>query len=81
MDCHRVAPGTLDAITSGMSEKHDASLMPDPSLDFTHFLSGRLGTDANTALSALGAFLLTFEPSWRRSTLPRDHGHLLSPTP
>jgi len=58
-----------------MSEKHDATASPDLSVDFTQFLSGRLGTDVNTALAALGAFLMTFEPSWRRAPVPRGSGH------
>jgi len=38
----------------------------DIPLDFVEFLSGRLGTGKESALSALGAFLVTFEPSVRR---------------
>lgn len=78
-------PGTLDAKRSGMSEKHEGKTAGDLPLDFTQFLSGRLGTDAGAALSALGAFLVSFEPSGRRPsglTLPsRPSAHpALSPT-
>jgi hypothetical protein len=74
----RGAGGTLDATCSGMLEKHDVATQ-DPCTDFTQFLSGRLGTDDTTALSELGAFLLAFEPSWRRSAGASADGHRLSP--
>jgi hypothetical protein len=38
----------------------------DIPLDFVEFLSGRLGTGQESALSALGSFLVTFKPSVRR---------------
>lgn len=34
-------------------------------LDFTQFLSGRLGVERDGTLAILGAFLLEFEPSAR----------------
>lgn len=50
-----------------MSETHEGTTVGELPLDFTQFLSARLGTDSGEALSALGTFLLTFEPSERRA--------------
>jgi hypothetical protein len=49
-----------------MSETTESTTVCELPLDFTQFLSARLGTDSGEALSALGAFLLAFEPSERR---------------
>lgn len=49
-----------------MSEKHEGKTVGELPLDFTQFLSGRLGTDTGATLSVLGAFLVSFEPSGRR---------------
>jgi hypothetical protein len=54
--------GTLDAITQVMSEMQQRGSVEDTPLDFTEFLSRRLGMETGTTLSMLGAFLLTFEP-------------------
>lgn len=50
-----------------MSETHESTTVCELPLDFTQFLSARLGTDTGEALSALGSFLLAFEPSARRA--------------
>ncbi len=50
-----------------MSETFEGTTVGELPLDFTQFLSARLGTDTNEALLALGSFLLTFESSGRRS--------------
>jgi hypothetical protein len=70
----------LDAPASGMSENRDV-VQADLSADFTHFLSARLGTDASSALSQLGTFLLDFEPSWRRDGTTKAAGHRFSNPP
>lgn len=70
----------LDATAAGMSENRDV-VQADLSADFTHFLSARLGTDAGTALSQLGTFLLDFEPSWRRDGATNGAGHRFSNPP
>lgn len=46
----------------GMSEKDEGETFTDLPLDFTQFLSGRLGLDASATLSTLGSYLLSFEP-------------------
>lgn len=60
-----------------MSETHESTTVCELPLDFTQFLSARLGTERGEALSVLGAFLLTFEPSTRRvggaSSRPSPH--------
>jgi hypothetical protein len=50
-----------------MSETHESTTFGELPLDFTQFLSARRGMDSGEVLSALGAFLLTFEPSDRRA--------------
>jgi hypothetical protein len=45
-----------------MSEMQQGGSVEEMPLDFTEFLSRRLGTETGTTLSVLGAFLLTFEP-------------------
>ncbi|RYZ08364.1 MAG: hypothetical protein EOO73_07895 [Myxococcales bacterium] len=66
-----------------MSETHESTTVCELPLDFTQFLSARLGTELGEALSVLGSFLLTFEPSERRagSALLRPSPHpAVSPT-
>jgi hypothetical protein len=48
-----------------MSEMHDNGSIEEVPLDFTEFLSRRLGMETGTALSVLGSFLVTFEPLGR----------------
>jgi hypothetical protein len=50
-----------------MSEMHEGTTSELP-LDFTQFLSSRLGTDAGNTLSLLGTFLLEFEPAGPRAS-------------
>lgn len=45
-----------------MSQHHEGELAELPT-DFTQFLSCRLGMETSRALSLLGSFLLTFEPT------------------
>jgi len=45
-----------------MSEKHVVSRSDEIPLDFTQYLSRRLGLETQTTLSMLGSFLLSFEP-------------------
>lgn len=42
--------------------QHTQGELSELPMDFTQFLSTRLGMETSTALSLLGAFLLTFEP-------------------
>jgi hypothetical protein len=46
-----------------MSEMQQGGSVEEVPLDFTEFLSRRLGMEQGPALSVLGSFLLTFEPS------------------
>jgi hypothetical protein len=74
----RFVCGTLDAVASGMSEKHEGERVGELPLDFTQFLSRRLGMEAGHTLSVLGSFLLSFEPSGRHpsgatSSRPPQH--------
>ena len=48
-----------------MSEMQHGSSVDEVPLDFTEFLSRRLGMETGTALSVLGSFLLTFQPLGR----------------
>lgn len=48
-----------------MSEKHEGEALGELPLDFTQFLSSRLGMEASAALSILGSYLLNFEPAGR----------------
>ena len=72
-----ISSGTLDAVVSGMSEMHEGERVGELPLDFTQFLSNRLGTETGHTLSMLGAFLLSFEPSGRppgiTSSRPPQH--------
>jgi len=45
-----------------MSEKDEGETLTDLPLDFTQFLSGRLGLGTSATLSELGSYLLSFEP-------------------
>ena len=53
-----------------MPETHRGEPSDDLPLDFTGFLSHRLGVERDLALSVLGAFLLEFEPSHRPPGTP-----------
>ena len=46
---------------SPMSETNEGAISSELPLDFTLFLSGRLGLDPSAILSTLGNFLLSFE--------------------
>lgn len=58
-----------------MLETQEGTTASELPLDFTQFLSSRLGTDAGNTLSLLGTFLLEFEPAGPRVSAP------LSPSP
>jgi len=45
-----------------MSEMQQGGSVDEMPLDFTEYLSRRLGMETGPVLSVLGAFLLTFEP-------------------
>lgn len=49
-----------------MSERQEGESFGDLPLDFTRYLSGRLGVEEPVTLSVLGSFLLSFEPTSRR---------------
>ncbi|HYQ28232.1 MAG TPA: hypothetical protein VER04_13470 [Polyangiaceae bacterium] len=44
------------------SELQQVEIVEEVPLDFSEFLGKRLGVETGTALSLLGAFLVTFEP-------------------
>src|SRR5262245_1483700 len=66
-----VMGGTLDALHLAMSDTHQAIGQADIPLDFTQFLSHRLGLETSATLSVLGSYLLSFEPQRR---YPRQGG-------
>jgi hypothetical protein len=57
-----------------MSDKPDWERSGELPLDFTQFLSGRLGVETSRTLAMLGSFLVEFEPSRRH-----QHREALSP--
>lgn len=46
-----------------MLEQHESTVPEDLPLDFTQFLSERMGIEPATTLSLLGSCLLSFEPT------------------
>ena len=50
----------------GMSEMEQGGSTDEVPLDFTEFLSRRLGMETGNALAVLGSFLITFEPLGQR---------------
>jgi hypothetical protein len=49
-----------------MSDKPEGERSGELPLDFTQFLSGRLGVETSRTLAMLGSFLVEFESSRRR---------------
>ena len=52
-----------------MSQHFEGQRFSDVPLDFTQFLSGRLGLSTSSTLSMLGSFLVDFQPSGHRPEL------------
>jgi hypothetical protein len=59
----------VDATQQTMLEQHESAVPQDLPLDFTQFLSERMGIEPATTLSLLGSCLLSFEPSGRYACL------------